>query len=74
MGSSENNEFTSTLNNIGLIYFNLGHYKKALEYYLKCLTLQNKLKSPRIEISLTYNNIGLVYLSLGNYKEALNYC
>ncbi len=61
-----------TLNNIGLVYSDLGEKQKALEYYNQSLPLKRALGHRRGE-SVTLNNIGVVYSELGEKQKALEY-
>ena len=60
------------LNNIGLVYDNLGQYNKALDYYEKSLGIYKKIDDVRNQ-GITLNNIGAVYDNLGQYNKALEY-
>ena len=52
----------STLNNIGIVFYHIGDYEKALENYNKCLEIQTRvLGSESIQVATTLNNIGSVY-------------
>ncbi|MEE3718851.1 tetratricopeptide repeat protein [Tumidithrix elongata RA019] len=59
-----------TLNNIGLVYDNLGQYSKALEYYRQSLAIIKEI-GDRYKEGLTLNNIGTIYDYLGQYPKAL---
>jgi CHAT domain-containing protein/tetratricopeptide (TPR) repeat protein len=63
---------STTLNNIGAVYSDLGRKNEALEYYEKALTIQ-KVIGDRDGESTTLNNIGRVYDTLGQKKKALEY-
>jgi len=57
-----------------LVYDGLENYNKALEYYLRCLDIQEKAKGKgNVDSASTMNNIGSVYVSLCNYSKALEY-
>jgi CHAT domain-containing protein/Tfp pilus assembly protein PilF len=60
----------ATLNNIGLVYSNLGQYRQALEQYQQALPITRAI-SDRVLEGATLNNIGLVYSNLGQYAQAL---
>jgi tetratricopeptide (TPR) repeat protein len=60
----------TTLNNIGLLYSELGEKQKALEYYSQSLPLRRATGNRRGEAT-TLNNIGLVYSELGEKQKAL---
>lgn len=62
------------LNDIGIIYSNLGNYKKALDFHLKSLNERLKDKDNNSnEYAIIYNNIGDCYRSLKKQKKALQY-
>jgi tetratricopeptide (TPR) repeat protein len=61
-------------NKIGLSYFVMGNYPKALEYYQQALTILEETpgdKDP--DIAMIYNFIGMVYAKMGNNPKALEY-
>ncbi|MEG4391340.1 tetratricopeptide repeat protein [Microcoleus sp. BROC3] len=62
----------TTLNNIGLVYSELGEKQKALEYYSQSLPLFRAVGDRGGEAT-TLNNIGLVYSELGEKQKALEY-
>ena len=62
----------TTLNNIGLVYANIGQPKEALNYYQQSLLISREVDD-RAQEATTLNNIGLVYARMGQPKEALNY-
>ena len=66
------NAITSTLNNLGLVYGNLGRYTEALQIYEQALEIARQYKSLEQQNKLL-NNIGTVYLSMGNYPRALEH-
>lgn len=51
--------------NLGLCAFNLSHYEKALDYYLKSSHI---VPNPNV-----YNNIGITYLEIGNIPLGLKH-
>ncbi|MEG4587977.1 CHAT domain-containing protein, partial [Microcoleus sp. MOSTC5] len=62
----------ATLNNIGLVYSDLGEKQKALEYYSQSLPLSRATGDRRGEAA-TLTNIGRVYSALGEKQKALEY-
>ncbi|MEG4057624.1 MULTISPECIES: CHAT domain-containing tetratricopeptide repeat protein [unclassified Microcoleus] len=60
------------LNNIGLVYSDLGEKQKALEYYSQSLPLRRAVGDRRGEAT-TLSNIGTVYSELGEKQKALEY-
>ena len=62
----------SSYNSIGIIHKNLGNYETALDYYIKSLTMREKLGNRR-SVAGSYNNIGIVYKNLKSYEQALTY-
>ncbi len=61
-----------TLNNIGLLYSDLGEKQKALEYYSQSLPLFRAVGNRRGEAT-TLSNIGVVYAALGEKQKGLEY-
>ena len=53
------------LNNIGIIYLNIGKLNYAVKYFKSVVNIDDKYKDG-------YNNLGLAYKSLNNFSEALN--
>jgi tetratricopeptide (TPR) repeat protein len=64
-------ECASTINNKGLVYFNLGNYQQALLEYEKCLKIQSMKGTDSIDYNLTLINKGTVFLNQGKYVQAL---
>jgi len=62
----------TTLDNIGIVYQNLGRYSEALEYHQQALEIHRKFGN-RTKQGTVLNNIGATYQSLGRYSEALEY-
>lgn len=61
---------SNILNNIGVVYWKLNNYDKALEIYTESLKIMKELEN-REGIVRSLNNIGLIYLTLKNYEKAL---
>ncbi|MDM8548956.1 CHAT domain-containing tetratricopeptide repeat protein, partial [Desulfobacterales bacterium HSG2] len=60
------------LTNIGVVYYDLGQYDKALTYYGQALAIDREIGDRRGEGS-DLSNIGVVYGNLGQYDKALTY-
>ena len=61
------------LNNIGLMYRNMGEYSKALSYYERSLEICKVALPPNHpDLATSYNNIGFVYYNMGEYSKALS--
>ena len=67
-----NSHMAKALATQGVLNYNRGNYKEALECFHR--SLENfKENNDKIGISSCYNNIGLVYWQNGNYSESLKY-
>jgi len=66
------NYLASAYNNLGIIQYNLGNTKEAIEAYKKSIALFNATGN-KINISSPYNNIALIYSQIGDYNQALYY-
>lgn len=54
---------------LGVLYVNMGDYKKALTCHFRALTILTREHNPR-GLAFTYNNIGSVYSHLKKYSQA----
>jgi tetratricopeptide (TPR) repeat protein len=57
---------------IGIVFSEQSNYAKALQYYLRAVSITEDLKD-RQKTSRLYNNIGVVYQALGDEFRALDY-
>lgn len=63
-----------SMNNLGMLNWNQGNYKIALNYFLEGLKLNENLPDDKkIKNSIFYNNIGLIYQELNLNDKALTY-
>ena len=62
----------AALGNIGLVYYSLRDYVKAISYLEQYLTIAREIKDRQGEIN-TLNNLGHAYKSIGNYAKAIEY-
>jgi tetratricopeptide (TPR) repeat protein len=60
---------SNVLNNIGLVYRNIGSNRKALEYYLRSAAIIND----SLKDANTFNNIGLCYSDMDDEVNAFKY-
>ena len=65
-------EISDVLNNIGLSYYSLSNYFKALDYFIKSLKIKEEIGDKQ-SIAKSLNNIGVVYKTFGNYSKAIEY-
>ncbi len=63
---------SSALNIIGVTYWRMGKYDKALECYLKALSILEEVED-KPGIAPVLNNIGIIYNNMGDRKKALDY-
>src|SRR4029077_497241 len=61
-----------TLNNLGVVYADLGEKRKALEFYNQALPLRREIGDKSGEAN-TLNNLGNVYSDLGEKQKALEF-
>jgi tetratricopeptide (TPR) repeat protein len=60
------------LNNIGLYFWKINNYVKALEYLVKALEIAQEIKNLQSE-NECLNNIGIIYKDIGDFDKALTY-
>ncbi len=61
-----------TSRNLGNVYWNMGNYDRALDYYLISLDISRKTGN-ELGIASALNNIGNVYQEVKNYNRAIDY-
>jgi signal transduction histidine kinase len=61
-----------TSRNLGNVYWNMGNYDLALEYYFISLNISQKANN-KLGIASALNNIGNVYQEVKNYDRAIGY-
>jgi signal transduction histidine kinase len=61
-----------TSRNLGNVYWNMGNYDLALEYYFISLNISQKVNN-KLGIASALNNIGNVYQEVKNYDRAIEY-
>ena len=61
-----------TLSNLGLVYYALGNFAKAVEYSGQSLAIAQSIKDQRLE-SQALGNIGNAYRHLGNHAKAIEF-
>ena len=75
-GSYHKHQDNSTLfGNVGEVYYKMGEYRSALDYYNKSLHMYKAIfgTTNHPKIALTYMNMGNAYNGLGEYRSALEY-
>ena len=64
------NEIKQTKNSLGILYKNVGEFRRALEVLMESISISEKFD---ISNSIAYNNIATIYFSQENYEKALQY-
>lgn len=70
---NDKNRISSLSGNMGTVYFGLGDYAQALNYFEKSLTMMEEKLSNKIRQTTTLTNIGNVYGAQGHYFKAIDY-
>ncbi len=67
-------EYASLLNNYAMIYYEKGHFEKAIACYEQSLSIKKQILGPQhYSIANTYSNLGLAYQALKDYPRSLDY-
>ena len=62
------------LGKLGIVFYHLGKYNKAEEYFLKALEIREEvLPSNHPDLASTYHDLGVLYLGKGEYNKAEEY-
>jgi tetratricopeptide (TPR) repeat protein len=62
----------TALGNLGLAYFSLGDYPRAIDYHEQALVISREIGDRRGE-GTALGNLGLAYRNLGEYQRAIAY-
>jgi len=65
-------ELSSALGNLGLVYKTMGDYEKALEYYTRAYEISKKMNYS-VLLAVDLNNIAALYTVWGKYELASDY-
>jgi tetratricopeptide (TPR) repeat protein len=69
---SEHPDVANSLNNLALLYSNMGSYEKALPLYQRALDIRENVLGPEHpSVATTLNNLALLYSNMGSYEKAL---
>ena len=60
---------TTSYNNLGTVYSDLGDFQKAKDYHARALDIRVKQLGP-IDVAASYNNLGTVYRNLSDLQKA----
>jgi tetratricopeptide (TPR) repeat protein len=64
--------------NLGIIYYSLGHYDKAIEHFNQALAISREIGNLQSEgkalcnLGITYESIGQVEKAIGYHEQALS--
>ncbi|CAF4280173.1 unnamed protein product, partial [Rotaria sordida] len=65
-------DLAQSYNNIGLVYYNMGEYSKALSSHERSLEIKKIALPPNHpDLAKSYNNIGMVYDNMGECSPML---
>ncbi|MDD4523531.1 MAG: tetratricopeptide repeat protein [Methanosarcina sp.] len=71
----EHPSVATTLNNLALLYHQIGDYEKALPFYQRALDISENVLGPQHpSVATTLNNLAGLYESMGDYEKALPFC
>lgn len=70
--TNDKQSMASSYNNIGIAYYRMDNYSKAIEYYLKNVRIQEELGN-KGKLGRVYLNIGICFLAIENYDKAEEY-
>ncbi|MFM6738492.1 MAG: tetratricopeptide repeat protein, partial [Microcystis panniformis] len=65
-------KYTASLTSLGNVYYSLGEYQKAIEFYQQSLAIFREIGDRGGEAK-SYGNLGNAYGSLGEYQKAIEF-
>ena len=71
-------DLAATLNNMGVLHYDMGHPDEALKHYEEALGIRRELSDTHPDaylpdVAMTLNNMGVLRYSMGNPDEALKH-
>jgi len=57
---------------LGIVYYNLGNYQKAINYYEKALAIAEEIGDSKNKGAI-FSNLGLTYRDSGNYNKSISF-
>jgi tetratricopeptide (TPR) repeat protein len=67
--------FASVDHNIGDIYYKIGQFDKAFDYFKEAVDIQSKsLSENHVDLAKSFNSIAAIHSEKENQDEALEYC
>ena len=63
---------SNSLNNLGLVYYSLGQYSRAIDFYQQSLDIDQENGFQQSEAN-SLDNLGSAYYSLGQYSRAIDF-
>lgn len=74
MKSNDPAVWVTAYSNLGLLYYAIGRYEKAIGCLLRVIQVREKvLESDSTHLAYSYNNLSVVYYKVRQYIEALKY-
>ena len=68
----QKHEEGSSFGSFGNVYYSLGDFTQAIDYFQKCLSISKELEARSVE-GWAYGNLGNGYQSLGDFKQTIYY-
>ncbi len=65
-------QLSTAYNGLGIISRRTGNYSQALDFYQKCIKINEELKN-NDNLGYTYMNVGVIYRDLEDYDKAIFY-
>ena len=63
--------YASAINNLAVLYYNIGEYKHAEKYFVEAVDVYLKSSlAGRLQTAICINNLGALYNEMGNFKVA----
>jgi len=67
-------DYANNLNKLGIVYWEMGDYKAAEDYFKQALGIRKKvLGEDHPDYARSLNNLGILYSDMGDYKAAEGY-
>ena len=71
-GAGDRDREGAAYGNLGLAYYSLGNFKKAIKFHQQALGIFKDVESKDLE-AMSHNHLGVAYYSVGDIKKAIEF-
>lgn len=67
----ENSEYAKCLNNLGVLYYDMGQYEKSIGYYQEALSIRKRVLGPdHPSYAYSLYNLAILFSGMGQFDQS----